>query len=215
MAKKVLIGLAAAAAILIGVFRRRDGRRRASERGHRRRGETAPGAADEPADVKLGDTSVQEFLQSDVGDRLMKDRRRGRSSRRRGPVGAGRRQLREALCERRVQGGWPAAVEALADGECVPHRERRAPPCTAPTQVLAALANSRVGRRWSKRECWLHPAQARPGPVQAAKQTPRMQRYRDKASGRGRKRRPRAGARDTPPGAAGRPKATGPSTAAR
>ena len=74
MAKKVLIGLAAAAAILIGVFMTMgwppvdlgtQGTVGAAKRYQAQQMSAS--------DVKLGDASVQEFLQSDVADRLMKD----------------------------------------------------------------------------------------------------------------------------------------------
>ena len=75
MAKKALLGLAAAAAVLIGVFVTTgwpptmpgsEGAIGAAKR-HQAQQMTAQ-------DVKLGDTKTQEFLQSDVVARLMADR---------------------------------------------------------------------------------------------------------------------------------------------
>src|SRR5688572_8662389 len=74
MAKKALIGLAAAAAVLIAVFATTgwpptlpgsEGTIGAAKR-HQAQQMS-------PADVKLGDTATQEFLQSDVVARLMAD----------------------------------------------------------------------------------------------------------------------------------------------
>ena len=75
MAKKALIGIAAAAAVVIGVFvttgwppdfSGTEGAIGAAKR-HQAQQMT-------PEDVKLGDTKTQEFLQSDVVARLMADR---------------------------------------------------------------------------------------------------------------------------------------------
>lgn len=74
MAKKVMIGIAAAAAVFIGVFvttgwppdfSGTEGAIGAAKR-HQAQQMT-------PEDVKLGDTKTQEFLQSDVVARLMAD----------------------------------------------------------------------------------------------------------------------------------------------
>ena len=74
MARKVMMGLAAAAAIVLGVF---------SITGYPPLGKGTEGSIDAAKryqseqiaakDVVLGDTAVQQFLQSDVFDRLMRD----------------------------------------------------------------------------------------------------------------------------------------------
>jgi hypothetical protein len=74
MAKKVMFGLAAAAALLIGVFVATGwppaGLGTEGTVGAAKRYQAQKMSAD---DVKLGDTAAQQFLQSDLGDRLMKD----------------------------------------------------------------------------------------------------------------------------------------------
>ena len=74
MARKVMMGLAAAAAVVLGVF---------AVTGYPPIGRGTEGSIDAAKryqsqqlaarDVVLGDTAVQEFLQSDVFDRLMRD----------------------------------------------------------------------------------------------------------------------------------------------
>ncbi len=74
MARKVMMGLAAAAAIVLGVF---------SITGYPPVGRGTEGSIDAAKryqseqlaakDVVLGDTAAQQFLQSDVFDRLMRD----------------------------------------------------------------------------------------------------------------------------------------------
>ncbi len=74
MSKKFMIGLSAAAAVVLGVFVIRGyppiGSGTEGSIGAAKRYQAPQLAA---GDVKLGDASAQEFLQSDVFDRLMKD----------------------------------------------------------------------------------------------------------------------------------------------
>ena len=74
MAKKVLIGLAAAATVVIIVFAAKGwppaGKGTEATIGAAKRHQAQQMSA---ADVTLGDPATQEFLQSELGDRLMKD----------------------------------------------------------------------------------------------------------------------------------------------
>ena len=76
MAKKTMIGLAAAAAVVLVTFSITGyppiGRGTEGTIGQANRYQ-APQPQMSASDVKLGDTAVQEFLQSDVFDRLLKD----------------------------------------------------------------------------------------------------------------------------------------------
>ena len=107
MAKKALLGLAAAAAVLIGVFVTTgwpptmpgsEGAIGAAKR-HQAQQMTAQ-------DVKLGDTKTQEFLQSDVVARLMADRSaRAALTDPAGPRSAGCQGAAHSAERPRVEGG--------------------------------------------------------------------------------------------------------------
>ena len=76
MARKAMIGLAAAAAVVLVTFAITGyppiGKGTEGTIGQANRYQSAqPQLA--ASDVKLGDTAVQEFMQSDIFDRLMKD----------------------------------------------------------------------------------------------------------------------------------------------
>ena len=121
MAKKVLIGLAAAAAVFIAVFTKIGwppvGSGTEGTIGAAKRHQAQQLSA---ADVKLGDPAVQEFLQSDLAARLMKDSQArallGSAGVREALVNA---RLREALSLASVREALekPQLLQVLADAQ--------------------------------------------------------------------------------------------------
>ena len=123
MAKKVLIGLAAAAAVFIAVFTKTGwppvGSGTEGTIGAAKRHQAQQLSA---SDVKLGDPSVQEFLQSDLGARLMNDA-----------------QARALLANAGVR-------EALADAQAAARRCQRRRCAQA---LVAGAVRQALGRRAS------------------------------------------------------------------